>query len=144
METGRCPAADQCLDDTGCPAGQACDGGFCVHFGSRAGVCGVGELHFGWDSVEIPPAARARLVAGADCIRKLGKTILIEAHADNVGSDEFNILLTDRRGAAVQKLLVDAGVPQARLQVLAKGSLEATGTDEAGRAQDRRVVLIIL
>lgn len=144
LETGRCTAAGQCTADADCTGGQACDGGFCVRFGDRSGACGVGEVHFGWDSAEIPPSGRARLLAGADCIVKLGRTILIEAHADNLGSEEFNIGLSERRGNAVRDLLIDAGVPADRLQVLAKGGLEAAGSDESGRAQDRRVLLIIL
>ena len=78
----------------------------------------------------------------AGCIASQGRELILEAHADDRGTVEYNILLTERRGRKVQQLLVDGGVPVELLKVLAKGSLEATGRDESGRSRDRRVAFI--
>ena len=144
LETGRCSAAGSCRSPDECLVGQACDGGFCVHDERSAGECGVGAVFFGWDTAEIPASARRRLLDGAACITRLRKQIVIETHADNVGSEEFNILLAERRGQAIRKLLIDAAVPADRLVVVAKGSLEAIGVDESTRAKDRRALLLIV
>jgi peptidoglycan-associated lipoprotein len=68
--------------------------------------------------------------------------VYLEAHADARGTEEYNILLTDRRGQGVKKFLSDLGVPAENMQVISKGSLEASGNDEAGFANDRRVQFI--
>ena len=78
----------------------------------------------------------------AACIVQQNKNVILEAHADNVGTEEYNIQLSDRRGNSVKSLLVEKGAPAELLQVLAKGSLESTGTTEAERSKDRRVQFI--
>ncbi|MEM6995044.1 MAG: OmpA family protein [Myxococcota bacterium] len=143
-ETGRCPTVGWCTAegaDPACPASQRCDGGQCVASSKRVGACGLEDVHFGWDSTVVPAAARIRLESAAECIGTLDR-VYIEAHTDEVGSEEFNILLSERRGLAVRDVLIAAGVERARLQVIAKGSLEATGKTHETRALDRRVALI--
>ena len=46
------------------------------------------------------------------------------------------------RGAAVKKLLVDNGVPEALLQVISKGDLESSADNEEGRSKERRVQFV--
>jgi peptidoglycan-associated lipoprotein len=142
LETGRCSAEGWCDDATDCTAGERCDGGLCVHVDAGEGPCGIGTIYFAWDSDAVSPGTKARLSAAADCIANLPGTIFIEGHTDVLGSEEFQILLTDRRGQAVRDLLVSHRVPASKLQVIAKGSLESTGTDAFTRSKDRKVVLI--
>lgn len=141
-DTQRCAAEGWCEQDEHCGAGQRCDGGLCLHDSSASTApCGLPQIQFAWDSARIGDTDRARLVAAAPCLSAL-ETVYVEAHADAVGSEEFNILLSERRGLAVRDLLVDAGVPRDRLRVIAKGSLEAGGDGTAPLARDRRVNLI--
>ena len=51
-------------------------------------------------------------------------------------------MLTDRRGQSVREFLGNLGVGPDKLQVISKGSLEATGTDEGSMKNDRRVEFI--
>ena len=78
----------------------------------------------------------------AECLKTQNKLIYLEAHADTRGTEEYNIMLTDRRGNTVKKFLEDLGVTGTNLQVVSKGDLEATGTDEASMQKDRRVEFI--
>ena len=66
----------------------------------------------------------------------------LEAHADQRGTEEYNIMLTDKRGNTVKKFLEDLGVTGDNMQVVSKGDLEATGTDEASMQKDRRVEFV--
>jgi peptidoglycan-associated lipoprotein len=43
------------------------------------------------------------------------------------------------RAEAVQRYLVDLGVGKDRMRATSRGEMDATGTDEHGWAQDRRV-----
>lgn len=69
----------------------------------------------------------------------------IEGHADETGSDAYNQQLSERRAAAVAVLLRQAGMSADGLRALGLGKRKpiADNRSEAGRAQNRRVVLIV-
>lgn len=142
VASGRCRTQGACQTDEQCQMDEICDGGLCVFSGGLpegGGPCGLPAVYFGFDSDAITPKAQEELVAAAGCMAQQGRTVILEAHADELGTEEYNILLTERRGSMVRSFLVEQGVPAELMQVIAKGSLEAKGTDEASRAQERRV-----
>ena len=59
--------------------------------------------------------------------------------ADPRGTEEYNLGLGSRRAESVSGYLTKLGVGQPQLAVTTRGALDATGTDEAGYAKDRRV-----
>ncbi len=147
-DSGRCKPLP-CQTDDDCPVDEVCDGGECVYkpldSENAEAVCGLRAVYFAFDSDKLTPDNQELLKGAANCfidLLKQGGELVLEAHADNVGGEEYNILLTDRRGTSVQSFLVNMGVPKDQLRVVGKGALEAQGTDEAGRAKDRRVQFI--
>jgi len=146
LDSGRCAPAGPCQSDDQCAMDEICDGGRCVFSGDLGdeggGPCGLAAIYFAFDSDELTPQAQQDLTGVAECITGQGTEVYLEAHADDRGTEEYNILLTERRGIMVRKFLVDQGVPTERMKVIAKGSLEATGADEASRSKDRRVAFI--
>ena len=73
-------------------------------------------------------------------------SIRIEGHTDSIGSDERNIRLSAARCQSVKKWLLDRQVQEdSRLFILPYGRSRpvASNTSAAGRAQNRRVELII-
>ncbi len=145
IESGRCSAAGQCTTDDECPMDQICDGGMCIFSGggtTGGGPCNLDAVYFGFDSDTLTPKSQEELANAATCIAEQGVEVILEAHADAVGTEEYNIMLTERRGGSVLAFLVEQGVPAELLRVLAKGSLESTGGTEAERAKERRVQLI--
>lgn len=145
-ETGRCSPENSCQTDQDCPMDEICDGGMCVFSGDlgdeTGGPCGLPAVFFAFDSDVLTPKTEEELTAVADCMSQQQRQVFLEAHADNRGTEEYNILLTERRGNTVKSFLSERGVPAENLQIIAKGSLEATGMDESGRAKDRRVQFI--
>jgi peptidoglycan-associated lipoprotein len=145
LATARCrpQGGGPCQTDDQCAMDEICDGGTCVFSGDLpgedAGPCGLPAVYFGFDSDQLTPSTQEQLTAAADCISQQGRPVILEAHADELGTEEYNILLTERRGSMVRTFLAGKGVPIERMQVLAKGSLEANATDEASRAKERRV-----
>jgi len=67
----------------------------------------------------------------------------IEGHTDNVGSDELNMKLSDRRAAVVRDYFVSKGISADRLTSVGYGESRpiATNDNAAGRAQNRRTVI---
>lgn len=65
----------------------------------------------------------------------------IVGHTDNVGGDEANLELSQRRAAAVWQYLIGQGIAQKRVQHKGKGESAPVDTNDtpAGRANNRRV-----
>lgn len=68
-----------------------------------------------------------------------GKGVTLIGRADPRGTEEYNLALGSKRSTAVGAYLTKFGVAAAQLVQSTRGALEATGTDEAGWARDRRV-----
>ena len=71
--------------------------------------------------------------------------LVIEGHTDNVGTNERNQLLSEKRANAAKNYLVKKGVTAERIIVIGYGSTQpiADNTTAEGRALNRRVVLKI-
>ena len=72
----------------------------------------------------------------------LTRSLRLEGHCDPRGTEEYNLALGDRRARSVLKYLKRLGVQSNRLRPVSKGKLEATGSDEASWARDRKVLFI--
>jgi len=74
------------------------------------------------------------------------RNLLIEGHTDSVGSDEFNLGLSEWRASAVKNQLVAGGVNQERITTIGYGKrYPVAGNDTTvGRQQNRRVEVVIL
>lgn len=123
---------------------EVCEAGICV-FGELADgdpKCDSNTVYFDFDSASLTPDGEAVVSQWVECTKGDPRTLYLEAHADNRGSEEYNILLSERRGASVRRYMLDLGLDGNNLVVIAKGSLEATGTDDDSRANDRRVQFI--
>jgi OOP family OmpA-OmpF porin len=71
---------------------------------------------------------------------------LITGHTDSVGSDEYNIGLSDRRAASVKTWLVNKGISSSRIQTAGKGENEPIASNQTsdGRAQNRRIEIVAI
>ncbi len=73
------------------------------------------------------------------------RTIIIEGHADEQGTREYNLALSARRAAAVQNYMVSKGLLASRLSVIPYGKerpLEICST-EACWSKNRRAVTVV-
>jgi peptidoglycan-associated lipoprotein len=65
--------------------------------------------------------------------------MLLTGHTDPRGEVEYNLALGHRRAGSVAAYVEGHGVARAHLATTSHGELDATGTDEAGWARDRKV-----
>lgn len=88
--------------------------------------------------------ADLRAVA-ANLIDYPASRIEVIGHTDNVGSAALNQDLSQRRAASVANVLVNNGVPAGRVATMGRGEDApiASNLSDAGRAQNRRVEIII-
>lgn len=105
-----------------------------------------GTITFDSGRAELSEEATASLDAVATYLKENpGVQLIIEGHTDDVGSDEFNRVLSRRRAGAVATYLSSQDVDAARLSTdgFADTRPVASNDTAAGRAANRRVELVI-
>jgi outer membrane protein OmpA-like peptidoglycan-associated protein len=104
------------------------------------------QTAFEFDSSRINPGFTSTLDKIANVLVRYGKTHLtIVGHTDNVGSNQYNQTLSERRAQAVNDYLRTQGVIPQRLVFLGKGesSPRSTNATEEGRRINRRVEIVV-
>jgi peptidoglycan-associated lipoprotein len=102
-------------------------------------------VYFDYDVSTIPSASLTILDAHAKYLNKNESTnLLIEGHADERGTPEYNIALGERRGKAIQTYLENMGVSSSQLNVVSYGEEKPMVKDrsESAFAKNRRAVLV--
>lgn len=101
---------------------------------------------FEYASDRLNPEAFATLDEAVATLRmNLDVRVEVAGHTDDRGAETYNLALSQRRAEAVRRYLIDKGVTNA-LTARGYGENEpiADNVTEAGRAENRRVVLRIL
>ncbi len=101
---------------------------------------------FAVDQSTLSPEAREILAKQAAWLMENPAfTAIIEGHADEQGTREYNLALGARRASAVKAYLVERGVADNRLRTVSYGKERpiAICSDEACYAQNRRAVTVI-
>lgn len=109
-------------------------------------LCGITEPAFNYNEAFLSQQARITLDALATCFVSgpaAGKNMRLVGHADPRGDEEYNLGLGQRRADTVGKYLGARGLGKDRVETSSRGKLDATGTDEAGWAQDRKVQILL-
>jgi peptidoglycan-associated lipoprotein len=98
-------------------------------------------INFDFDKADVRAADQANLDRkSAILAANNGVKLRISGHADERGSDEYNLALGNQRAAAAKRYLVSKGVDQSRLEVVSYGEerpLDPGHTEEAW-AKNRR------
>jgi peptidoglycan-associated lipoprotein len=97
---------------------------------------------FDFDSSNLSSAERDILGQVAKCLTTgplAGRNVKLTGRADPRGEQEYNMNLGEHRATSVRKYLVGLGVGDGRMSETSRGALDATGKDEQGWQNDRRV-----
>jgi len=103
-------------------------------------------LLFDFDSDVVRPEARTNLRNLAASLDKYpGSDLLIVGHTDSVGSDSYNLRLSERRANSAVTYLAGQGVDRSRMRSRGLGETEPVAPNEtdAGRSKNRRVEVAI-
>jgi len=106
-------------------------------------------LHFNFEfnSTELDDHAREYLDDLAQALQDNPELkIKLTGHTDNIGSEKFNLKLSEYRAQTLKDYLLEHGVESSRITAEGKGMSEPVSDNrtETGRAQNRRVELTIL
>ena len=90
----------------------------------------VRDAYFDFNKADIRPDAREALGKTAEFLRNYPQVkVTIEGHCDERGSTEYNLVLGDRRAAAVKSYLVSLGISADRMNTVSYGKEKPFCTD---------------
>ncbi len=104
-------------------------------------------VYFEVDKADVTDEGRRLLDVKREALeRQPAIRIRIEGHADDTGSDEYNMALGERRAANARRYLVQNGIAEGRIQIVSRGEERPACTDgtEACRARNRRDEFILV
>jgi glycine cleavage system H protein len=104
------------------------------------------KIFFYEDSADMSPFSRDQVQKWADWMKANPNVIVtIEGHTDNHGTEEYDLLLGERMAASVLSRLVELGIDPKRISTISYGKKwpAVVGENEAARAQNRRVVMVV-
>jgi peptidoglycan-associated lipoprotein len=141
---GKCAVAaikDECRADDDCPSGQGCSKGKCAAVTASGPACNFDSVRFDFNEFNLSSSTQAALAQYADCIKKGSMRFTLEGHADERGTDEFNMVLSQKRAASVRKYLVDLGVTAGALDTVGYGENKpaVSASNEEAWSSNRRV-----
>jgi len=142
------------VDDKGCPLDSDGDGvpdylDQCPRTPKGATVNEVGcwvckGLEFDFDKWNIKPQYYPILDEAVDCMNQHPYIkVQIQGHTDNIGTEEYNQVLSEKRAREVMNYFIKKGIAKERLSVIGYGFSKPIASNETpeGRAMNRRVQL---
>jgi len=143
-------------DDDGAPVEGAGDGGSSV---TTSGASSLGEIngiaidkdgspdyvrtiYFEYDRSEVRTEFIPLIGAHAELLASdSSRRVILEGHADERGSREYNIALGERRAISVRRLLLGSGANSNQIRLVSYGEERPAviGHDEGAWSKNRRV-----
>lgn len=103
-------------------------------------------VQFAANQTTLTSEARATLARQAQWLGQHADfTAVVQGHAEETGTREYNLALGARRASAVQEYLIAQGVPAQRIRTLSFGKERplAVCSDEECYAKNRRAVTVV-
>ncbi len=103
-------------------------------------------VYFSSDSSDLTPEAQKTLVEQARWLQQYPQhQIMVEGHADERGTREYNLALGARRAQSVRNFLAQQGVPHARMRTISYGKERpvAVCDDISCWSQNRRAQTVL-
>jgi len=150
----------ECQNDIECGPGRVCVDGACQDqagtglkvsaqckpMNVAAGdVVNLETVNFDFDQYDLTVTARKALDQNAECLRQAPDLkIVAEGHADDRGTQEYNLALGEKRAATVRSYLKNLGIDTKRMDTRSKGENEPVCREatEDCWSQNRRVQFI--
>lgn len=113
---GKCITKAECQTDADCGQGKKCENGTCV-----TASCDLQTIYFDFDQATLREDARETLQQNYQCIKQMGRPVMIEGNCDERGSEDYNLALGQRRANAAKQYLIQLGIPASQLSTKSYG-----------------------
>lgn len=106
----------------------------------------VGTIYFGFNQYAVAPSERENVRKAAEFFKSNpNMKVYLVGHTDWYGTEEYNMLLSDRRCKAVQEYMLGAGLDAAKVETIARGEQGAVvdvAKNSPEAKHDRRVDIV--
>jgi outer membrane protein OmpA-like peptidoglycan-associated protein len=112
----------------------------------RGLVINMSDVLFDFNKYDLKPEAREKLARlSGIIISHPGLNLKVEGYTDNVGTEDYNQKLSEKRAETVRDYLISNGIMIDDIAAVGYGAQYpvAPNTTAAGRAQNRRVQLVV-
>jgi outer membrane protein OmpA-like peptidoglycan-associated protein len=113
---------------------------------ARGLIVNMSDVLFDFNKYSLKPEAREKLAKVSGILLAYPNLkVQVEGYTDNIGSDEYNQKLSERRAGSVRDYFVSQSVPEPNLSAAGYGKTHpvADNSTNAGRSQNRRVELVV-
>ena len=113
---------------------------------ARGLIVNMSDVLFAFNKYDLKPEAREKLAKVSGILLAYPNLKLqVEGYTDNIGSDDYNQKLSEERAGSVRDYLVSQSVPDGNITAQGYGKTHpiADNTTNSGRAQNRRVQLVV-
>lgn len=113
---------------------------------ARGLIVNISDVLFDFNKYTLKPGAREKLAKVAGILLAYpGLIIKVEGYTDSIGSDEYNLKLSDNRANSVRDYLTSQGVPGNNVSAVGLGKSDPVASNDtaSGRQQNRRVELVV-
>jgi outer membrane protein OmpA-like peptidoglycan-associated protein len=113
---------------------------------ARGLIVNMSDVLFDFNKYTLKPEAREKLAKVSGILLAYpGLKMQVEGYTDSIGSDEYNQKLSEERAEGVKDYLVGQSVSDANISATGYGKTHpiADNTSASGRAQNRRVELVV-
>jgi peptidoglycan-associated lipoprotein len=103
-------------------------------------------IYFAFDQSSLTAEARSKLQANAEILLQWpALEVVVEGHADERGTTEYNLALAERRAATVKQYYVDYGIAPDRIRTISYGEERPAvqGSTEQAWSKNRRAVTLL-
>ena len=113
---------------------------------ARGLIVNISDVLFDFNKYDLKPGAREKMAKVSGILLAYpGLKIQVEGHTDSIGTDEYNLKLSQERSDSVRNYLVSQGVPAPTVTSVGFGKANPVASNDtaAGRQQNRRVELVV-
>lgn len=106
----------------------------------------IRDAFFEFDAFALTPEARDALAISASWLKLNPEyRLVIEGHADERGTEQYNLALGERRAFSAFEYLAALGIPESRMRTISYGEERPfdRGTGERAWARNRRAHLVL-
>lgn len=113
----------------------------------RGLIISLSDILFDSGKATLLPGTQSKLTQLANILSGYSdRKIIVEGYTDNVGTDDFNLQLSEARAESVRNALIDHGVSADIISSVGYGKTKPVASNDtaAGRQQNRRVEIVVL
>jgi peptidoglycan-associated lipoprotein len=100
---------------------------------------------FNYNRAELRPEGKKALIPTAKWLKKNADAkIQVEGYCDKRGSDQYNLILGEKRAASAKKFLVSQGVDPSRISTISYGRVVDGDDTTSNLAHNRRIGIVAI